>query len=160
MNMPEDNKTQVAKNLEWLIAKFNTNPNALSGDTKVPQPTIFRILNSESQDPRTSTLKKLADFFKVSVADMREKDMSAMDKPLTIEDNRNIIEGEVVKTVIEEQPAKSVEESEHVLAIIAIMKELNADWQSKAVAVVQTWLMLANAEYKEQQQKSAGQTGN
>lgn len=43
---------------------------------KVPQSTIFRIINGISDDPKTATLEPLARFFKVTVADLRHKDLS------------------------------------------------------------------------------------
>lgn len=67
----------VKTNLEWLIVQCKTTPSALERLTGVPQPTIHRILSGESSDPRTKTLKPLADFFEVSVADLRDKDLSA-----------------------------------------------------------------------------------
>ena len=66
----------VKKNLEWLIEQRKTNPYELQRETGVPQPTIHRILTGESTDPRTKTLRPLADFFRVSVSDMRDRDLS------------------------------------------------------------------------------------
>jgi SOS-response transcriptional repressor LexA len=63
----------VRRNLEFLIDQARTNPNALASITGVPQPTIHRILTGESKDPRTETLRKLADFFGVTVADLRDE---------------------------------------------------------------------------------------
>jgi phage repressor protein C with HTH and peptisase S24 domain/DNA-binding Xre family transcriptional regulator len=65
----------IKKNLEWLIAQGKTNPYELQRTTGVPQPTIHRILTGESNDPRTKTLEPLADFFKVTVADLRDRDL-------------------------------------------------------------------------------------
>lgn len=45
--------------------------NELAERTNVPQPTIHRILIGESKDPRHSTVKPLADFFGVTVAQLR-----------------------------------------------------------------------------------------
>ncbi|GAB3416788.1 hypothetical protein GCM10027318_34130 [Massilia agilis] len=67
---------QVKKNLEWLIARARTNPYELQKKAGVPQPTIHRILTGESTDPRTRTLQPLADFFGVTVADLRDKDLA------------------------------------------------------------------------------------
>lgn len=70
-------KTLIAKNLAWLIfQKFKTNPHAVAESTKVPQPTIHRILSGESRDPKTATLQPLATYFGVQVSDLREKDLS------------------------------------------------------------------------------------
>lgn len=68
-------KIHAGKNLAWLISKTKTNPNALAEKTGVPQPTIHRILSGESSDPRTGSLQPLADFFGVSVSDLRDRDL-------------------------------------------------------------------------------------
>jgi phage repressor protein C with HTH and peptisase S24 domain len=74
MNSPE---LLVKKNLEWLIGQGKTNPYELQRATGVPQPTIHRILTGESTDPRTKTLQPLADYFRVSVADLRDRDLTS-----------------------------------------------------------------------------------
>lgn len=67
----------VKKNLSWLLAKNRMNSNSLFEATKVPQPTIHRILTGESQDPRTSSLMPIARYFGVTVADLRERDLES-----------------------------------------------------------------------------------
>lgn len=67
----------VRKNLEWLIKRAKTSPYALQAATKVKQPTIHRILTGESDEPRAKTLQPLADYFGVTVADLRGKDLEA-----------------------------------------------------------------------------------
>jgi phage repressor protein C with HTH and peptisase S24 domain len=76
----------LQKNLDWLIKRKKTSPYELQRVTGVPQPTIHRIQTGESSDPRTKTLQPLADYFGVSVADLRERDLSAV-----------IAEGEMVE---------------------------------------------------------------
>jgi transcriptional regulator with XRE-family HTH domain len=66
----------VGKNLKWLMGD-KISPYALSSVTGVPQPTIFRILTGESDDPRTKTLQPLAAYFGVTVADLRDRDLEA-----------------------------------------------------------------------------------
>lgn len=73
-----ENKSLVAKNLEFLIDKRKTNPYALEKATGVKQPTIHRILTGESADPRTSTLQPLADYFGVTVSSLRDSDLQTM----------------------------------------------------------------------------------
>lgn len=53
------------------------NPTDLATKTGVPQPTIFRILTGESNDPRTTTLRPIAAYFGVTVEQLREGDLSA-----------------------------------------------------------------------------------
>lgn len=72
-------ETPVSKNLEWLMAKARTNPHELQRATGVPQPTIHRILTGVSSDPRTQTLQPLADFFQVSINDLRTRDLAVDD---------------------------------------------------------------------------------
>lgn len=48
---------------EWLNSELDArglNVNQLSRISKVPQPTIFRILSGETKDPRSDTVAKLA----------------------------------------------------------------------------------------------------
>lgn len=47
---------------DWLQAEMDArglDPSKLARISKVPQPTIFRILSGETKDPRTGTVKKL-----------------------------------------------------------------------------------------------------
>lgn len=71
MNKPT---TTVGNNLSWLIESRRTNAHELQRATGVPQPTIHRIMTGETADPRTQTLQKLAEYFGVSVSDLRERD--------------------------------------------------------------------------------------
>lgn len=68
--------TLIGRNLEWLMAARKTNPYDLQRATGVPQPTIHRILTGESSDPRTKTLEPLAEYFGVTVAELRDRDLS------------------------------------------------------------------------------------
>lgn len=45
-------------------------------EIKVPQATIFRIVEGITKDPRTSSLAPIAKFFNVSLSDLRSKDLS------------------------------------------------------------------------------------
>lgn len=47
------------------------NETALARATGVPQPTVHRLLNSDTHDPRDSTLRPLADYFGVTVEQLR-----------------------------------------------------------------------------------------
>lgn len=61
----------IKDTLKGLMDRTSINQNELAERTKVPQPTINRILSGESKDPRHSTVKPLADFFGISVAQLR-----------------------------------------------------------------------------------------
>lgn len=69
-------QSPVARNLQALMLKAGTNPHELQRATGVPQPTIHRILTGESSDPRSQTLQPLADFFKITVSDLRDSEFS------------------------------------------------------------------------------------
>lgn len=72
--------SQLRRNLAYLMAKHGTNPTALAKATGVPQPTIHRILKGESDDPRTATVRPLADYFGVSVEFLRTANIEALDR--------------------------------------------------------------------------------
>lgn len=110
--MESNKKTLVAKNLIWLMEKHKTNPTQLEKETekrgkKVPQSTIFRVINGISEDPKTATLKPLADYFGVPVADLKHKDLT--DSPV----RNNVVHG---------APIKSTDDSEENPLISRIRK--------------------------------------
>ncbi|WP_442592501.1 LexA family transcriptional regulator [Parapusillimonas sp. JC17] len=49
-----------AEFLKALMEKTGDNPNSLSGKSKVTQSTIYRFVEGESSEPRTSTFQKIA----------------------------------------------------------------------------------------------------
>lgn len=61
----------IKDTLKGLMERTSINQNELADRTRVPQPTINRILSGESKDPRHSTVKPLADFFGITVAQLR-----------------------------------------------------------------------------------------
>lgn len=65
----------VKKNLEWLMRRYGLNPNALAKAARANQPTLFRILSGEVEDPRSKTLEPIAAFFGVSVETLRSVDL-------------------------------------------------------------------------------------
>lgn len=68
----------VVSNLHFLMnrRKLNANSLAVKLEGKLPQATIFRVLNGDSTTPRDSTVQALAAFFGVSLTDMRYVDLS------------------------------------------------------------------------------------
>lgn len=67
----------IATNLDFLMTREGINPTILSERTGIPQPTVHRIASGESKDPRTSTVKPLAEYFGFTVADLKERDLVA-----------------------------------------------------------------------------------
>lgn len=61
----------LATNLRSLIDSQGISENELAERTGVPQPTINRILRGESRDPRDKTVLPLADYFGVSLEEMK-----------------------------------------------------------------------------------------
>lgn len=65
----------LKKNLEYLMARNGLNPSSLAKAANANQPTLFRILSGEVEDPRTATLKPIADYFRLSVEALRSVDL-------------------------------------------------------------------------------------
>jgi len=57
----------VAYRIIQLCKERGITPNALSNISAVPQSTIKSILNGESQNPGTVTIKKLCDGFEITL---------------------------------------------------------------------------------------------
>lgn len=67
---------RLRQNVQWLMDRAGHSPYSLADASGANQPTIFRILSGESEEPRTKTLQPIADYFGVSVSDLRYKDMT------------------------------------------------------------------------------------
>lgn len=66
----------IVRNIKFLMSKNNiNNVTELARKTKIHQPTLHRLLAGDVQDPRYNNLKQLADFFKVNINDIVEKDL-------------------------------------------------------------------------------------
>ncbi len=61
----------VAGILTMLMVRDGLSDNELADRTGIPQPTISRIKNGDSRDPRDSTLRPLAEYFRLSVSQLR-----------------------------------------------------------------------------------------
>ncbi|MCI2058005.1 MAG: helix-turn-helix transcriptional regulator [Oscillibacter sp.] len=59
----------VAQRIRQLCKERGLTPNGLSTLAAVPQATIKSILNGESQNPGTVTIKKLCDAFEISLGE-------------------------------------------------------------------------------------------
>ena len=57
----------VAARILELCKELGITPNVLSNISAVPQATIKSILNGESQNPGTVTIKKLCDGFEITL---------------------------------------------------------------------------------------------
>ena len=59
----------IATRILELCKEHGITPNGLSNISAVPQATIKRILNGESQNPGTITIKKLCDGFEITLGE-------------------------------------------------------------------------------------------
>jgi transcriptional regulator with XRE-family HTH domain len=61
------NQKYIAENLSALLKQNNLNVNQLAHHLGMPMMTVRRLLLGETEDPRISTLKIIADYFNVSL---------------------------------------------------------------------------------------------
>ncbi len=64
-----DTREAIANRIKQLCKERQITPNALSYIAAVPQATIKSILNGESKNPGTVTIKKLCDGFEISLGE-------------------------------------------------------------------------------------------
>ena len=64
-----DTRTAIANRIRNLCEERNITPNGLSTLSAVSQSTIKSILNGESQNPGTVTIKKLCDGFEITLGE-------------------------------------------------------------------------------------------
>lgn len=64
----------IASNLASLLAKEKITPAQLAFNLNIPVMTIRRLLSGETEDPRISTLKIIAEYFNISVDALIEND--------------------------------------------------------------------------------------
>jgi transcriptional regulator with XRE-family HTH domain len=62
-----NNPTLIASNLSILLKQHHLNTNQLAQGLGLPMMTIRRLLSGETEDPRISTLKTIADYFNISI---------------------------------------------------------------------------------------------
>jgi transcriptional regulator with XRE-family HTH domain len=72
---------RLPDNLRFLLTESGISENDLAEQTGVPQPTINRILRGLSRDPRDGTLRPLAEFFGVTVEELRTSNIRATRDP-------------------------------------------------------------------------------
>lgn len=68
--------TLLGKNVEWLMRKHGIKRfTHLAKLTGVPQPTIHRFMSGLHGEPRSSTLKPIADYFGITLAQLLDTDL-------------------------------------------------------------------------------------
>ncbi len=69
-----DMRQAVAERILALCKEHEITPNALSYNAGVPEPTIKSILSNESHSPGIVTIKKLCDYFEITMTDFFDTD--------------------------------------------------------------------------------------
>ena len=64
-----DTREAIVFRLKQLCEERGLTPNGLSNLAGVPQATVKSILNGESQNPGTVTIKKLCDGFEITLGE-------------------------------------------------------------------------------------------
>ena len=64
--------SQIISKLNTLAESNNLNPSEIARRTGVPQPTIHRILSGQSEDPKITIIRKIAECLGTSLADLEE----------------------------------------------------------------------------------------
>jgi len=70
--MNESQVKALAKNLRMLLEAHRVTENEIAQSLSIPVMTVRRLVSGETTDPRISTLKLMADYFKVSVDSLIE----------------------------------------------------------------------------------------
>lgn len=70
--MNESQLKILAKNLRMLLNEYRVTENEIALSLNIPVMTVRRLVSGETSDPRISTLKLMADYFKVSVDSLIE----------------------------------------------------------------------------------------
>lgn len=72
----------LSKNLKELLKKFNLNPTQLGTILNIPAMTVTRLLSGETTDPRISTIKPIADYFKTTIDSLISPNLIPLPKEL------------------------------------------------------------------------------
>lgn len=72
LKMNESQIKTLAKNLRMLLEVHQVTENEIAQSLNIPVMTVRRLVSGETTDPRISTLKLMADYFKVSIDSLIE----------------------------------------------------------------------------------------
>ena len=73
----------MESNLKVLIAKKNITIERLSKEINVSKVTLYRLANGKLKKPKYETLKKVSDFFSISVEELLKKETIWIQKNLS-----------------------------------------------------------------------------
>src|SRR5690554_6833008 len=70
----------LRRNIRFLMQQngYGENATRLAEAIGMNQPTLHRIMKSESSDPKISNLRKIASYFGVTVGDLLDSDMQTL----------------------------------------------------------------------------------
>ena len=92
-----DTREAIVNRIRQLCKERGLTPNGISNISAVPQATVKSILNGESQNPGTVTIKKLCDGFEItlgeffSTPEFDELEQEILDAYKLTSENENII---------------------------------------------------------------------
>ena len=67
---------QLIANITLLMQRKGVaNVTELAKNTKIPQPTMHRLIAGDIKEPKYALLKRIADYFKIKVEELMEKDL-------------------------------------------------------------------------------------
>jgi transcriptional regulator with XRE-family HTH domain len=67
LTLDQDQRNMISENLGYLMKRKNTTESKIAQELNIPVMTVRRLLSGETTDPRVFTLKRLADYFDVSI---------------------------------------------------------------------------------------------
>ena len=77
LNIKLEKTDNLIINIHHLMKTNQISEAELARSANIPQPTLHKILSGKTNDPRASTLKALADFFKISIDDLLTGDATS-----------------------------------------------------------------------------------
>lgn len=84
--------SKLSTNLEYLLKIYALSLNELAKKTQVPQPTLYRMLMGTTNSPRGRSLKQVADFFDLSVAQLTGIEPLPLKIPISLKDQLHVQE--------------------------------------------------------------------
>ncbi|KGA30250.1 S24 family peptidase [Pectobacterium odoriferum] len=70
---------KLIANINYLMSQRGiANVTDLAKQLRIPQPTMHRLLSGDVKEPKYPMIKHIADFFRVNVQDLMEKDVSKL----------------------------------------------------------------------------------
>lgn len=106
--------------LRELMRRSGDNPNSLAAklNKKTAQPQIYKFLEGIAKEPRRTTLKPVADFYKVAVEAFYSSAMA--DQEIKRLNDFEVITKDGSKTILEVKPPSQINERRAVYRVVSI----------------------------------------